>query len=280
MKISKKTSLLLTIFAFTFVTCKKKDPEPFTFTNANTLEAEVNEEIILSGSGMSVNALVKFGDVEATEKSGGGKTLRVKVPNGSVRGKISVSLGGTTFTSEQDFTTKNYLQRYTNLQGIETDFSINFVFSGSKVWFGRNLRGPSIVGQFTIPDFGPIPDLREAAYLTWDEAQNACPQGWRLPSQADYEEIAQVATSTPQESFNTLRNGAMRMEFTGYSFNNQLFSETNAGWYWTSTPWPPNQTAAGTVMFFSNAPNTSGPFAFIGASKQQYKLCIRCVKNL
>ncbi len=260
--------------------CGKQEAEPFTLSGISTLEGDVDEEITLTGTGLSSAAVVKFGDIEATEKSGGGKTLRVKVPNGSVKGKISVSFGGSTFTTEQDFTTKNYLQRYTNLEGAEADFNINFVFNGNKVWFGKNLRGPSVVGQFTVPDFGTIPDLREAAYLTWDEAQNACPQGWRLPSQADYEEIAQSGNILAQESFNILRNGAMQMEFTGYSFNNQLLGENNSGWYWTSNPWPPNQTTAGTVMFFSSVSNPSGPFAFIGASKQQYKLCIRCVRDL
>ena len=278
MKITQISFILLLGLSILFISCKKKDSvAPFTFTGASTLEGNVNDEITLSGSGMSSSAVVKFGEVEATEKSGGGNSLKVRVPNGSTRGKISVSQGGTTFTSEQNFTTKNYLQRIKNIQNVDEDIDINLVYNSSNVWFGKNLHGVTRVGGFPIPGGGTIPDLRVEAYRTWDEALTACPQGWRLPSETDYATEANAGNTTTQESYVLLNQGRLKMKFTGYSFNDQLLGESNAGWYWTS-----NQgvnSASGRVMFFSSAPNTFGPFGFFDASKQ-YKCCVRCIKDL
>jgi hypothetical protein len=126
----------LSFFVAVFATlgCKKKDTtEPLTFTSISVLEGNVNDEITLSGSGMSTNAIVKFGEVEATEKSGGGKNLKVKVPNGSTRGKISISQGGITLESEQNFTTKNYIQVLTNAAGNSYNYDIPLYYDNDNV---------------------------------------------------------------------------------------------------------------------------------------------------
>lgn len=270
--------LALSFFVAVFATlgCKKKDTtEPFTFTSVSSLEGNVNDEITLSGSGMSTNAIVKFGEVEATEKSGGGKNLKVKVPNGSTKGKISISQGGTTLESEQNFTTQNYIQVVTNSAGNSFNYDIPLFYDNNKVWFKRDVSQNGGTRVSNNPA-----TYRDAAYVTWQQALNICPQGWRLPTKADFEELARATTLSSSQSFLLLTNSnAANMQFNGYLVFSvpQLWHEGDIGYYWTSTEVVGSPTEA--FVLTLSKPNTITPFYFAGSTKET-GVCVRCVKNI
>lgn len=270
--------LALSFFVAVFATlgCKKKDTtEPFTFTSVSALEGNVNDEITLSGSGMSTNAIVKFGEVEATEKSGGGKNLKVKVPNGSTRGKISISQGGTTLESEQNFTTQNYIQVLTNSAGNSFNYDIPLLYDNNKVWFRKDASQNGGTRVSNTPA-----TYRDAAYVTWQQALNICPQGWRLPTKADFEELARATTLSSSQSFLLLTNpNAANMQFNGYLVFSvpQLWHEGDIGYYWTSTEVVGSPSEA--FVLTLSKPNTVTPFYFASSTKET-GVCVRCVKNI
>lgn len=269
-------SLLVAIFAT--LSCKKKgssEPEPFTFTGLSSYEGNVDEVITLSGSGMSTNAVVKFGDIEATEKTGGGKELKVKVPNGSTKGQISISQNGTTIVSEVHFITKNYIQKLTNTAGTPYDYDIPLFYDNKKVWFKKD------AGQNGGTRVSNSPaTYRDFAYVSWQQALNVCPQGWRLPTKADFEELARVTTLSSSQSFLLLTNpNGVDMKFNGFlDFSvPQLWHEGNIGYYWASTELvgSPNEAFVLTL----SKPNTVTPF-YLATSNKLTGVCVRCVKDI
>ncbi|MDY3783610.1 MAG: FISUMP domain-containing protein [Candidatus Cryptobacteroides sp.] len=55
-------------------------------------------------------------------------------------------------------------------------------------------------------------------YYSWTEAQTACPEGWRVPSDADWREIARVYGTDPGEGFSKFESVAGKM-MADASFN-------------------------------------------------------------
>jgi uncharacterized protein (TIGR02145 family) len=254
--------------------CKKQD-ETLIFTEISALEGNVGDEITLTGSALNTNLIVTFGDIEATEKTGGGKELKVKVPNGSTKGKIRITQGSNLFESAQDFTTKNYIQRLNNAAGNPYDYDIPLFYDNNKVWFKKDASQNGGTRVSNNPA-----TYRDAAYVTWQQALNICPQGWRLPTKADFEELARATTLSSSQSFLLLTNpSAANMQFNGYLVFSvpQLWHEGDIGYYWTSTEVVGSPSEA--FVLTLSKPNTVTPFYFAGSTKET-GVCVRCVKNI
>ena len=76
-----------------------------------------------------------------------------------------------TFTDERD----GYTYRYVTHNGVDW-FCQNLAWQGTGVPFRSSPATAQMFGSF----------------YTWEEAQEACPEGWRLPTQADWESLAAV----------------------------------------------------------------------------------------
>ena len=73
---------------------------------------------------------------------------------------------------------------------------------GGKKWFKNNLY---YSGSGVSYAFSPAIDALIGKYYTWEEAVSACPQGWHLPSDAEFAELANstqgVTTHKAGETF-------------------------------------------------------------------------------
>lgn len=283
MKILRKTLATITCLAFLSLAGCKKTTEvvnpnptstsdtPVAVTSASATTAKIGTEITLTGSGFVAGVTtVKFGTVVATEVTiASSTTLKVKVPAGTFRSKISVNNGTQTSQLPTNFFTSNYM-----LNGID----INLIYSGEKVFFGKNYPGPTdatflmVIPGSMPPVFVQQPISMPDKYFTWTEAETACPAGWRLPSKVEYETLAGLPTATTQQGYATLKNGEMAMTVTGYlntTLGIQIFDRGALGNYWvnsSNTYFQLNATGNGYVQTLTNG---SG-----------YKMCLRCVKDL
>ena len=108
------------------------------------------------------------------------------------------------FTDSRDG--KKY--RYVSINGLD--------------WFARNLSytgGTPALGTELLRDlFG--------TFYTWNEAKDACPEGWRLPKAEDWKSLATGLGATPADGYATFRGIAGKLMADG-SFNGDKLWEFN-----------------------------------------------------
>lgn len=84
----------------------------------------------------------------------------------------------------------------------------NTVVIGSQTWMASNIK-VNIQGSYIYNNNSSDIDTYGRLY-TWDAAKNACPSGWRLPTQADFETFSQL------QGGNQVSGGKMKNSGTSY----------------------------------------------------------------
>ena len=59
---------------------------------------------------------------------------------------------------------------------------------GGQVWMAENLNYETST-SFLVPEYNDKPRDKYGRLYTWDDAKKACPSGWRLPSEGDWNEL-------------------------------------------------------------------------------------------
>jgi uncharacterized protein (TIGR02145 family) len=142
-------------------------------------------------------------------------------------------------------------------------------------WATRNVDAP---GTFTeeIDCFGRL--------YTWHEAQNACPQGWRVPSIEELESLNSVGSFWRDELYLWLDLDAVSGRYYGGFFNRvflpasgwlnfnleALINQWAEGYYWSSTPHE-NPNAARALSFDDSKSTVTGSY------HRTYGFAVRCV---
>lgn len=130
------------------------------------------------------------------------------------------------------------------------------VFNGLR---GVNIKGilwaEHNVGANSVKDNG--------AYFTWEEAQDACPYGWRLPTAKEFKKLSRVKSEWLAEKDVRCFQGKVFFPSIG-----------KLSGYWSSTPAKGNYAR---VLLFDMEcvwrPNRDS------AAKRDRKLPVRCVKK-
>ena len=108
---------------------------------------------------------------------------------------VAYDTEGGTFTDPRD--SREY--PYTSIAGKDW-MEKNLAYCG----FGKAFMSVKDSGYDAMTDiFG--------MYYTWDEAQQACPEGWRLPSDQDWTEMCQTLTDTPLSTLETFPGIASKL---------------------------------------------------------------------
>lgn len=129
-----------------------------------------------------------------------------------VRGGLDQSITGTGILKTDDHISVDGTDYYyTKIGGLD--------------WFRNNLsamdQGSSLLGEDVTSDvFG--------RYYSYEEALTACPEGWRLPSEADWNSLCSAVGAEVSEDYSTIRGVAAKL-FANASFNGELMLE-----YWPS----------------------------------------------
>lgn len=148
-------------------------------------------------------------------------------------------------------------------------------------------RGFNIKGIFWAEyNVGTVSDADTGGYFTWEEALTVCPDGWRLPTAAEFAKLSKAPNRR------TVSHGEGRTFFVGRGKRIQgegvyfpaagsrdpdgTLSKVVNGAYWSSTPAVDDFVR---ILFFSSdgvAHNNrkDGPVA-----GRDWKLPVRCVKE-
>lgn len=115
---------------------------------------------------------------------------------------------------------------------------------GTQTWMAENLNYQ--IGESKC--YGDKPENCEkyGHLYTWDDAEKACPAGWRLPSEAEFESLLAAAGSSQDKRSQNLRagswkNGSDKFGFSAlpagfYHSDSKLFNYLGTGAeFWTST---------------------------------------------
>ena len=179
---------------------------------------------------------------------------------------------------------------------------------GDQEWLRQNLSYSGENNEIGIP-FRDAEVMSKVfgRYYTWEEAQSVCPEGWELPSEADWTELGKYLskdnTITEGETikgitgamvvnakFNTIKmweyfpavkitnSSKLSILPTGYSRiseNNNFEGLYNYAAFWTSTENPKNESEA--LYRYINKEN---PDLFLGVTdKNSFAASVRCIKK-
>jgi uncharacterized protein (TIGR02145 family) len=257
------------------VACSKKsdDPQPPTITGLSATTGNANASITINGTNFSAtiaNNTVKFGTVQAEVTAATATVLTVKVPNGSTKGKVSVKVG--TFTeaiSTNDFTT-------TSFQDTRDNQEYGQVYVGSQLWMARNLNWDAPSNDYCYNDAAAKCTQYGKLYL-WDAATTACPNGWRLPSETDFNTLittlgGAAAAKTALVGINS--SSGLGVLYTGArTVTNTYISEGTRTLFYSSTEDSPNTNVKALDI------ESTSTSVIINSPGKTPGLCVRCIKN-
>lgn len=251
--------------------CKKKDedPKPPTITGLSATTGNANASITITGANFSTTPAsntVKFGDTQAEVTAATATSLTVKVPNGSTKGKVSVKVG--TFAETifaNDFTTTSY---------VDTRDSQEYgqVQVGNQWWMTRNLNWDAPSGDFCYQD-NVAKCTQYGKMYDWATANTACPTGWKLPSEGDYNTLVTAlggATAAKTALVGTSSSSGLGVLYSGVKLG-VYANEGSTAYLWTST-----ESSSTSRFFLIELSVTSVSFSDLSKSNS---ICIRCIKN-
>ncbi|MDD3063387.1 MAG: FISUMP domain-containing protein [Massilibacteroides sp.] len=134
---------------------------------------------------------------------------------------------------------------------------------GGVTWATRN------VGAVSPEDYGD--------YYTWEEAQRACPKGWRLPTKEELESLlnawndVETINSNDGIEFGSGFNTVF-LPFGGEQYNNKIGDKNFAGYYWGSTQFNQYPDAAYCIDMY----DMDGDVSF---RSKDSRFSVRCVKK-
>lgn len=150
--------------------------------------------------------------------------------------------GGGTFIDQRD----SRVYPYTPIAGKDW-MEKNLAYCG----FGKAYMSVNDSGYDSMTDiFG--------MYYTWEEALQACPEGWRLPSDQDWTEMCQTLTDTPLTTLQTFPGIASKLMSNARLNNNRLWT------YYTITK--PDPTASYMNLLPVGFANISGDTYYFESS--------------
>ena len=128
---------------------------------------------------------------------------------------------------------------------------------GGRTWMAENLNFQGKKGQL---------------YL-WDEATTACPDGWKLPSKADFDSLFAAVGGLANAADSLISRGFISQINGGYYFMGYFSYFDQYAYFWTSDEVRANN--ARSVMFENGRSSASYDETF-----EEFGLSVRCVKKL
>ena len=158
---------------------------------------------------------------------------------------------------------------------------------GDQVWMAENLRtGTGNDGTLITVrcDTSVDPDFyaRYGGLYTWEDAKKACPDGWRLPSKSDFDELIAFAGNTKEKASANLRSLSWSQGTDRYGFEALpagLWYDDDEGFlefdvranFWSSTEHANGQTAYLMTL--------SSDGVVVGTLEKSIAASVRCIKD-
>ena len=185
--------------------------------------------------------------------------------------------------------------------GVYTDprdqTKYNWVKMGDQIWMAENLAYDAGSGCWAYDD-DDINVVTMGRLYTWETAQDACPDGWHLPSDIEWEEMAYYVSLTmgPYEKVSggddwedlaihlksvsgwlNNSNGTDDFGFNGQpcggrSYIDQYFNKGEYGYWWSSTASNSNNAWFRYMSYYN--------YYFLrDFLNKEYAFSVRCVKD-
>lgn len=156
------------------------------------------------------------------------------------------------------------------------------VFINDEIWMAQNLDYNISGSEYYNAD-SIMYSQNNGRLYTWDEAMNACPSGWKLPSDNDWMKLEEATGMEADRltdsgirggSANQLLVGGIQdinLTLSGYKWGENWFEYNYSGGYWTSTK---DGEAAYCREFQINIMGINRVYA-----SSDLKYSVRCIKN-
>lgn len=150
---------------------------------------------------------------------------------------------------------------------------------GQQVWMEKNLN-VNVSGSMCY-DNAPANCEKYGRLYTWEAAMNACPSGWHLPSEEEFETLLSNVGSSGNERGENLRaaswkNGKDKYGFSAlpagnYSSDYKKFNYLGYyAYFWSSTENYSN---------YAYGLDLSGSSAYVGDGDKSYGGSVRCLQD-
>jgi len=244
------------------------------------------------GSSWGYNYGTATGDIGENISTGTGKTITFDFSNNNATLKIRIiaydeTAGGTDCGKVYDDT------------GPHEDGDDNYYYAtiviGDKCWIkdnintgtrvdanGQETSGSTAKEKYCYNDDPNYCNTYGGLYI-WEKAKIACPDGWRLPTKEEYQELLDYARNSGNELKRSGSHGGTDVSgfdglLGGYHGHGSNVDEYNyvedAGYFWTITENPDDNTEA-TVFKLHDGDNTE----FSDVMKKTHAASVRCIKD-
>ena len=167
-----------------------------------------------------------------------------------------------------------------------------FVTIGSQVWMAENLKYRT-QKSFCYEEDSSMCDANGSLY-TFDEALKACPEGWRLPSQEDFEELLSFVNGSKIQGPGDYEGAAKLKSTAGWELDAEGngggtddfgFSAVPAGYWWAEAG---EFISDGSASFWSSTEigddsatmfDLTFSYASLNYTDRNMGVSVRCVKN-
>lgn len=112
------------------------------------------------------------------------------------------------------------------------------------------------------------------AFYTGEQAQNACPPGWRLPTRKEWEGLVKNNTYTFANGIIKIGDN-LTLPASGFS-NSDIPPSNRSGYYWSETASYVTKRGSHTYMSLSSSLRNTG---ITGTSNKDAGFCVRCIKD-
>jgi len=151
-------------------------------------------------------------------------------------------------------------------------------------WMAENLKYTAEGSGAHYFDNNPHNLSTYGVLYEWQTAMKACPEGWHLPSGADFRQLLDNSESTDNKS--KTKSGPVSLEFqlAGMKDYEGVFTEMDeSGYYWTSTEYDQNEAEFFSYMKLNGKSVTDisrkTDMPDIHGAEKSNKYSVRCVKN-
>lgn len=150
-------------------------------------------------------------------------------------------------------------------------------------WMAENLRFKSDEGCFSFdrdPNNVPI----YGVLYEWKTALKVCPDGWHLPSGAEFQVLANYTNEKDSWKFKASDPTSFGIKLAGMQDYEGTFSEMEEGaYFWTSNEYDKDHAEYFSYMLVIEKPvadiSRKADIADIHGSEKSNKYSVRCVKN-
>jgi uncharacterized protein (TIGR02145 family) len=154
----------------------------------------------------------------------------------------------------------------------------------NRTWMAENLKFKAEGGGAFYFDNNPNNEAAYGVLYDWKMATKACPDGWHLPSGAEFRSL--INNFERDDAWGKTKSGPVSFEIqlAGMQDYEGTFTEMDeSGYYWTSTEYDSGNAEFFSYLIINDKPvidiSRAEDMADIHGAEKSNKYSVRCVKN-